>query len=213
MKNFSILFPNVSRAYQIALLGGYSLRPVCDIEYNANEDYAEIKKLLYDVKFSHDGLLQAYFYKPHFNDIDQKHFYTVSDIRETVEQAKQNAIPTTFAVSTDLLLKTAYEKLNLSVTDSVKIKQVAQTIAQFEKCLEVKIEHVAEAIHYFYYDTEAVSLENFDSVFLCYIDKKLITVATSFELGVELTNEYIKQGQLTQKDNQFIIIEVILNKI
>lgn len=76
---------------------------------------------------------------------------TIADIAARVLKFRTTENP---FVSSDLnttsatLLKTAYERLSLQVTEVESIISVARTIAAMEGCTSIKAQHIAEAIQY-----------------------------------------------------------------
>lgn len=162
MTNLIGTWCNLDRAYEIALLGGYSIELVCDINYHtAIDDYSKIKEFFTDVEFKTNGDLIVEIYKPTIKEINGN-YRKISGIKEDVEKAKGRIKPNYFAneKSSDTLIKNAYEKLNLSIKDIEMIKSIAATISQLDSSKYINVEHVAEAIQYKAYFHDRLSLEN-----------------------------------------------------
>jgi hypothetical protein len=147
--NLNGLFVNLSRAYEIALLGGLSIQVVFQKDYtNGFDDYERIKNFYQGVEFSKSGELVIEITQPEYIKHGDR-FETLADIQLRVENAKTNQLPTVFAHSScDSLLKTATERLNFSLHDVEKVKQISGVIAQLDGSENIRVEHVAEAIQY-----------------------------------------------------------------
>lgn len=145
MKTPIELWLNVSRAYEIALLGNFTMQIVFDKDYKQGfDDYETVKSFYNDVKFVKDGDLISELYKP---DYRGKAFKTKADIHETVNVARKNPVPTKFKNSScDTYLNVATDRLGLSLNQYNKIVEISKIIAQLEGDNLIAVEHVAEAI-------------------------------------------------------------------
>lgn len=148
MKNLIGLWVNLARAYEIALLGDFSVQVVCQLDYKQGlEDFEEIKKFYDKIKFSTKGDMVVEIYEPDYHQ--NVNYEKLVDIHDRVSKAKENSRPTKFKnKSCDSLLKTATEKLSLSSQKIDKTVEVAKTIAQLDNSNTICPEHIAEAIQY-----------------------------------------------------------------
>lgn len=144
------LWPNLSRAYEIALAGKFTIQCVFEKEYTAGfEDYKKIKSFFDGVDFVSDGNLIVELYKPSVNKPHHE-FETLKDIIARVYDVKDNVTPFVFdnEHAANALLKTAVERLSLSISKRNNILKVAGVIARLDKCDKIRTEHLAEAINY-----------------------------------------------------------------
>jgi hypothetical protein len=146
------LWVNLSRVYEIAKLGGLSIKVVFDKEYiNGFNDYELIKAFYKDVKFCSDGDIIFELTPPEINTYPSRknQFETLQDIEKRIEKAKANVLPTEFnSDSCHILLKTAVNRLNFSLSDTEKVKEIAGIIAQMDGTDKIQVEHIAEAVQY-----------------------------------------------------------------
>ncbi len=151
MENLVGLWPNLSRAYEIALLGKFSIKIVFDKEYiQGFDDYESIKSFYKDVLFCKDGDITVGIYKPDYSQNRIK-YETLEDIFGRVNQAKNNSLPTDFINdSCNALLKTATERLGFSFSKREKVIEIAKIIAQLDNSKVIEAQHMAEAIQYNY---------------------------------------------------------------
>jgi hypothetical protein len=151
MKNLIGIWPNLSRAYEIASVGKLSIELYFDKEYFSPRLDAELIRDFYKgVSFHRKGEIQVSLHHPYFSDIvNNSHSETMKDILERIDKAKQNKKPdlTLDSIST-AILKTAYDRLKFSVTDVQIIIDLAAVIAQMEGVDKIRAEHIAEAIQY-----------------------------------------------------------------
>lgn len=148
-KNLVGLWGNLSRMYEVAKLGGFSLRVVYLKEYlEGNDDYNQIKSFYSDVKFSSEGDLVCEITKP-YSYVQKRAFETLSNINDRVVKAASNVRPTAYqSDSCEALIKVVSTRLNLSLTDVEKIHAISSVIAQLDGSDTIKCEHCAEAIMY-----------------------------------------------------------------
>lgn len=165
--NVNGIYSNLSRAYEIALLGNFAIK-LSTVE---NADGFEVSEN--DMKFITTFFPNVKFYYPSDNDIpfintvlfvelnkphfemftsifrSGRKFETLQDIVSRVESAKNNNIPE-FKLNEAgwTLFKTAYERLNFSLITCEYIVKTSQVIAWLHKSKDIKLEHLAEAIQY-----------------------------------------------------------------
>jgi len=151
--NFNGLFPNVTRAYEIAKLGNFKIT----VFYNggsftypkADEDYQLLKAFYHDVEFKPNGEIFVEIIKP--KNYDQgRYSESLEDVHKRIEKAKKNPVPDIYSdeSTSDELLKVAVNKLSLSSLDVKIIQKLAGVIAQLDTSDEIEVHHIAEAIHY-----------------------------------------------------------------
>lgn len=151
MTNIVSLWCNLFRAIEIAKTGGYSISIHFDQDYkNGFDDYKSIKSFCkgwFD-DFVSDGDMKIKIVKPQSYDRKGK-LETLEDISTRVEKYLQFQEPEIkLHTSSEYLLKTATQKLDLSLLQVEKIKQIAVTIAQMDFSKTVKLQHIAESIQY-----------------------------------------------------------------
>ena len=150
--NLTGVYPNLSRAYEIALLGGHTITVVYSgnlFDYTqANKDYPKIKKFFNEVSFVSDGDLWVEIEKP--QDYNQgKYSETLADIHARVKEAENNTEPKQEYCNVGKeLLKNAVDRLSLSLKDVEIIQGVSSTIAKLDGEGGTLVHHVAEAIQY-----------------------------------------------------------------
>jgi disulfide oxidoreductase YuzD len=151
--NFNGAFPNLSRAYEIAKFGNFSITVFYSadtLDYpKADEDYQLLKEFYNDVEFKSEGNIFVQIIKPR----DYKsfeHCETIEDIHKRVEKAKSNQIPMKYDNNSACyeLLKNATQRLNFSSQDVEIIDRMALKIAQLDSTKEIEAHHIAEAIQY-----------------------------------------------------------------
>lgn len=146
------LWTNLSRVYEIAKLGGLSIRVVFDKDYiNGFKDYELIKAFYKDVNFSIDGDIVFELTAPEISSYPSRknQFETLEDIEKRIEKAKNNILPSEFSGdSCHTLLKTAINRMNFSLSDTEKVKEIAGIIAKLDGTVRIQVEHIAEAVQY-----------------------------------------------------------------
>lgn len=143
------MWASLSRAYEIALLGGFSIKVVYEPDYiEGADDYKKIKEFFKGAEFSADGDILIQIVKPDIRTLERES-ETLSDILKRVEVAKGYDIPTKHESDVyKTLLKSAFERLNLSINNKDMINEIAKVIAQLEGSKEIQTVHVAESLHY-----------------------------------------------------------------
>lgn len=146
---------NFSRAYEIALVGNKSISIYADKEYtNADEDIAYLKSIFSDVRYELDGDIQIELVKPPSYDPNFR-FEGIEDIQKRARICSISSVnyeledtPYHKKDACEGLLKTATQRLNLSLKDIEIIWSLASVIAKMDKEKFIDVNHIAEAIHY-----------------------------------------------------------------
>lgn len=151
---------NISRAYEIARTGGYTISFAYYSDKEDRERNINPKDIKYFIDFFNipnlvceEGDLIVEFLRPRWDDIKScmtRKYETLEDIEIRIRQSLQFKKPSfdTISEGSLSLLGMAYERLNLSLIDVQIIKEVSCTIAQMAFSDTVKVEHIAEAIQY-----------------------------------------------------------------
>jgi len=181
MENLIGLWPNLSRAYEVALLGGFSISVVFNKDYiNGFDDYKSIKSFYKNVSFEKDGDLIIDINKPRYTQCAIE-YETLGDIIKRVSKARDNSQPDTFkGDSCNTLLNTATERLSLSHSKRQSVIEISRVIAQLDDSEVVDTHHLAEAIQYKCIDSN-----------VCYAEEESI----SFGYGI-----VIKRTELYEQD-------------
>lgn len=145
-------WPNLNRVYQIARLGGFSIRVAYPNDYIAGqEDYQMIKENLKNVEFKKDGELLVSIYKEKEKpQILEAEYNVFNKFEQDFDKLSKKETPTVFKSkeTCESLLKTASNRLNFSLDKTKKIYQIAAIIAKVDGERLIEVHHVAEAIQY-----------------------------------------------------------------
>lgn len=143
---------NLSRAYEIALLGGYSISIGVDPEWKqCADDYDLIKAFYQGVEFKKDGDMYIEISNPCLSQFrPTRSIEGIGNIISRVDIAKSHSRPTEYKDKSisDALLKRATELLSLSISDIQNIQKISETIAQLHHSQHIEPMHTAEAIQY-----------------------------------------------------------------
>jgi len=177
MKNIIGLWCNLFRAIEIAKTGEYSVSIHFAEDYkNGFDDYRSIKSFCkgwFD-NFVSDGDIKIEIVKPQSYEQKGK-CETLEDISTRVEKSLQFQKPELkLCDSSEILLKTATQRLDLSLSQVEKIKQIAVTIAQMDFSKTIQAQHIAESIQYSYvYNDTGYNAESESKMFGDMIQIKL----------------------------------------
>jgi len=162
--NVTGLYSHLSRAFEIALLGGFTIRLVkasnVDDKKPTDNDLIILSELFDEVDFTTEEYGLRDLEKIHLNlEISVPHISEIisNRISESVDlvvkrsnEAKSNVLPE-FKLSEAgrALLSNAYSKLdNIDLIKLDSIIQISRVIAQLHNSKEIKLEYLAEAIQY-----------------------------------------------------------------
>lgn len=187
------LWVNLSRAYEIASLGDFTIELSYDKELypEATDDFKIIKGAYPANLFSNKGELSIEIYKPNYSS--QTISGSFKDINKRVKIAKKYATPEKYKNETSCfsLFKVAIDRLNLSLPQQQTIKNVAAIIAKLSGSDYIKIEHLAEAIQYRsidYSDKNTEVLSSNIKTFGPAIDNPILTVNED-KLTIDIINQ------------------------
>lgn len=152
---------NVARAYEIALLGNFSIEIVYDDDYhNINDDYELIKEYYTEVLFKSNSDMMVQIYKPEpiFDHFKPE---TKNEIIERVKVSMNNQEPDDkLDNACNSLLQNVCVKKGLSLNQLNKIKNIALVIAKLDNSKNIECYHLAEAIQYQLKPLNVLSVEN-----------------------------------------------------
>ncbi len=151
IKNAIHLFPNVHRAFEVSVVSGLYIKPFCSPDYPVKQAMADLKCTGALLRMSDAGEIFCELYRPSFSEVFRERTpFDATQILDVLEPLSGKEKPTEF-YKTDtarLLLKTAWERANLSLHDYNIIMRIAQAIALLDNCTNIKTEHLAEGIQY-----------------------------------------------------------------
>ncbi|MFA7628737.1 MAG: hypothetical protein WCY37_05030 [Candidatus Dojkabacteria bacterium] len=205
MKNLTGLWPNLSRAYEVAKLGGLTITityPRHDY-VGAEEDYQRIKEYYKDVEFVADGDIWIKIYKP--RSYEDTGYEGLNVIHERVKAAMSNQVPERTDSSSEELLKSGIQRLNFSVKSVEIIRKVSAIIAQLEGCDTINAHCMAEAMNYminFNHEDTLVLAETNTLKFGDYISIKQDGINSMYadeEKNIKKAIEYLKSLLLRRK--------------
>ena len=139
---------NFERAYQIALLGNFQICPVSTEPIHEDFNRAVNSCNLLNI-FTPDfsGSLIVELVRPQIEPLGSFPEITVN--YQKALDAHANKLPTEhYSGAHETLIKTAQNKAGLSLCEIQDAYKIAAVIAQLDNSLVIRLEHVAEAIHY-----------------------------------------------------------------
>lgn len=148
------MYPNVARAMEIAMTGGFGIYLYGDVpqeELNAVTRWLENNQVRCTISQQNALCVEL-------TRVDWRRLFssgkseTIDDIRRRVGQAKIYVTPKDPDETALLLVKQAYEKLQASWTMIDFCIPVARIIALLDNAVKVRSEHMAEAIQYTMYE-------------------------------------------------------------
>lgn len=140
-------YPRLSRAYEIALNGKFSIGLSADIsEYPSfSEDYPLIIAFYNRVPFSEDPDMCIELYNPQF---DNRKSEDMSALLGRTQKYTNISEDLTLSSSGEVLLKNAMQRLNLGLKDRDLILRIARVITNMEGDPLIQVSYLAEAIMY-----------------------------------------------------------------
>lgn len=157
--NFVALAANIARAYEIAAAGEHTLSIIpgqTDTPEQSRQMASNCRDFreYYNANEGFDSDIVVEIHNIGANDILSallnKRYETFSDILKRIDEYKKAPITAELNLrgAVESLLKSAIDKLSLSVRQVTSIIAVSKTIAGLAGSNEVKAEHIAEAIQY-----------------------------------------------------------------
>lgn len=139
---------NLQRAYNIALISDLKICPVSTdpihTDFNRCLERSNLLNLFTD-KF--DGAIIVELVKPQIEPFGLFPDTTIN--WQTGIDAAKNPLPTEHESNThEILVRTAQDRANLSLSDIEDVYRIAPYIAKLDGSAKIKIEHIAEALHY-----------------------------------------------------------------
>lgn len=155
------LAENFARAYEIAKVGNFKVKIVTHGDNHASEQDIKLFNEFYgfaETEENPDMILElCYGPSEILNLITRKsRSETLEEINTRIDDIVLSdiVVDKTLNQTCTNLFKTSIDKLHLSLTDSIKVIDIAATIAKMAQSTSIKAEHIAEAIHYKSYKAE-----------------------------------------------------------
>ncbi len=151
IKNAIHLFPNIHRAFEVSIVSGLKIKPFCAPDYPVKQALADLKCTGAMLRISDTGEIFCELSRPQFSELLRENIsFDPTETWERLEPLAEKQRPTVFhsPSASQLLLKTAWERVNLSIHDYNIIMQIAQAVAILDGSDKIKTEHLAEGIHY-----------------------------------------------------------------
>ncbi len=157
-ESFLNCFPSVHRAVEVAIVSGLKIKPFrrkdqSNIHALENLHYLKISHLL-----SMTGDIFLYIDTPAYADTAnvrcRKSINDIEIMEEKLSKIHKDNFPFPQVpvelsnTASDLLLNTAFERLELTIHDYLVVRTLAYAVALLDKTTTVRTEHLAEAIHY-----------------------------------------------------------------
>ncbi len=151
IENAIHLFPSLHRAYEVSFVSGLMIKPFHHADYRPRAALDDLKASGAMARMSETGEIYLEVNRPQFLELlSHRKCETPAEIEERLETLRSKDFPQELdsPSAAKLLLKTAWERLDLSVRDYNIINQMAGAIAKLDGSSKVKTEHIAEAVHY-----------------------------------------------------------------
>ncbi len=150
--NAIYLFPSLQRILEVAVFGGYDIRAFTHKDYGKQKALEDLHIAGVRGYLHRKGELYYEHCQPHIHTLlNPPDGISTGDLLRKIGKLKTGAeLVADFASpgACRQLIKTSFEKMQLSTYDYNLIIDISRTIATLDGADKVQVEHVAEAIHY-----------------------------------------------------------------
>lgn len=181
-------FPNLSRAYEIAINGCFTLSIIADLEEYPGfiEDKPAIEDFYSHVFFTDNADIIVEISKPRTDN--DKGSGTMDTLMQRCGRFQPSLETLSLNSGCEGLLKTAYDRLQISPLKKDHIVKIAAVIATMDRSIHIQVAHIAEAIQCVYTkdrtkqeqtqkiisELSTMSLEGLNMVYSFINDRKMI---------------------------------------
>jgi hypothetical protein len=153
MKNLIAIYPNVARAYEIARATSNIWTLYYDKEEypNGHEDCRMLTNFFNIASISDYNSIKVHVSRPVANTVvgQIKGYETIEEINKRVELREANKLSSfDLGENSKSILKTAYERLNLTAAQIFWAERISAIIAKLDNKKLIEPIHVAEALNY-----------------------------------------------------------------
>jgi hypothetical protein len=147
--NLSV-YPNLSRAYEVARNGKFRIQLTADIDIYPNfiHDLPLIKRFYKDVNFISPGHLVVDLWPPNYENATSNRAESMHNLNKRIYRYKETVTNDRLNEASRQLMKTATERVGLTLLDLELIPTIAKVIANMEYSSLIETNHIAEAIQY-----------------------------------------------------------------